>query len=291
MSFKLPQDTWTRPVVILGAGTLGRRMALMLATQGAEIRLYDPNAEVRTAGVDYAMSELPGVLEKQVKDGKAGVVVPFDDLAKALKDAWLVIEAVPENLDLKKTIFKQLDELVEPDAILATNSSSYASSNLVGSVTHPERLLNMHFLMPPRSTPVELMSCGRTDPAVIKLLADALPAYGLTPYIVERESTGFIFNRIWAAIKREALAVVAEGVAKPEVVDAIYAQAMGLSRGPCSLMDGVGLDVVLDIEEHYAEERKGLPEGPRLLLKKMVAEGRLGVKSGRGFFEYPSTNN
>ena len=287
MSFKLPQDPRTRPVTILGAGTLGRRMALMLATQGAEIRLYDPNAEIRAAGVDYAMTQLPIVLEKQIKDGKAGRIVPADDLAKALKDAWLVIEAVPENLDLKKTVFRQLDELAEPDAILATNSSSYASSNLVESVKQPERLLNMHFLMPPRATPVELMSCGRTDPAVIQLLVDVLPACGLTPYVVQRESTGFIYNRIWAAIKREALAVVAEGVASPDVVDAIYAQAFGLRTGPCRMMDAVGLDIVLNIEEHYAEEREGLPEGPRVLLKKMIAEGRLGVKSGRGFYEYP----
>ena len=289
MPYAVPENISTRPIAILGAGTLGRRMALMLATQGAEVRLYDPNADVRAAGVAYATKELPGVLEKQIKDGRAGVVVGSDDLATALHGAWLVIEAVPENLELKKTIFRQLDELAEPDAILATNSSSYASSNLVDSVRHPERLLNMHFLMPPRSTPVELMSCGRTDAAVIGLLADVLPSYGLTPYVVERESTGFIYNRIWAAIKREALSVVAEGVAKPEVVDAIYTQALGVRAGPCRLMDLVGLDVVLNIEEHYAEEREGLPQGPRTLLKKMIAEGRLGVKSGRGFYEYPQS--
>ena len=97
---------------------------------------------------------------------------------------------------------------------------------------------------------------------------------------------GFIFNRIWAAIKRETLAVVAEGVASAEVVDAIYNQATGSQPGPFRLMDAVGLDVVLSIEENYAQHRPGLPEGPRILLKKMIAEGRLGVKSGRGFYDY-----
>jgi 3-hydroxybutyryl-CoA dehydrogenase len=97
---------------------------------------------------------------------------------------------------------------------------------------------------------------------------------------------GFIFNRIWAAIKRESLAVVAEGVASAEVVDAIYGQATGAKLGPFRLMDAVGLDVVLSIEEHYAEQRPGLPDAPRTLLKRMIAEGRLGVKSGRGFYDY-----
>jgi 3-hydroxybutyryl-CoA dehydrogenase len=105
------------------------------------------------------------------------------------------------------------------------------------------------------------MSCGQTDPAVIQLLVDLLPGYGLTPYVVQRESMGFIFNRVWAAIKRETLAVVAEGVASPEVVDAIICQATGMKPGPCRLMDAVGLDVVLSIEDNYAQHRPGLPEG------------------------------
>jgi 3-hydroxybutyryl-CoA dehydrogenase len=190
---------------------------------------------------------------------------------------------VPENLELKKDIFKQVDALSEPDAILASNSSSHSSSAFADSVKNAARLLNTHFLMPPAITPIELMSCGQTDPAVIQLLVDLLPGYGLTPYVVQRESMGFIFNRVWAAIKRET---VAEGVASAEVVDAIYCQATGVHPGPFRLMDAVGLDVVLSIEENYAQHRPGLPEGPRVLLKKMIAEGRLGVKSGRGFYEY-----
>jgi 3-hydroxybutyryl-CoA dehydrogenase len=260
---------------------------MMMATRGAEVRLYDPNAEVREAGVAYARAELPAVLEK-IPDGKAGTIVGFDDMAAALKGAWHVVEAVPEKLDLKKSIFKQIDELSDPDAILASNSSSYPTSAFSDSVKNPARLLNMHYLMPPRATPVELMSCGHTDPAVIELMAKVLPGYGLTPYIVERESMGFIYNRIWAAIKRESLNVVANGVASPQVVDAIFCQAMGSRIGPCRAMDAVGLDVVLSIEEHYAHEIPGLPEAPRELLRKMIAEGHLGAKSGKGFYDYPA---
>ena len=192
MTFKLPENIATRAIAILGAGTLGRRIALMLATRGAEVRLYARTAATREAGVAFAKEQLPAVLP----GSKAGTIVGVDDMAAALKNAWLVVESVPENLELKKDIFKRVDALSESDAILASNSSSYSSSAFADSVKNPARLLNTHFLMPPGITPVELMSCGQTDPAVIQLLVDVLPGYGLTPYVVQRESMGFIFNRI-----------------------------------------------------------------------------------------------
>src|SRR5262249_17777406 len=134
-------------------------------------------------------------------------------------------------------------------------------------------------------TVVEIMSCGRTDPAVIRLLMEAAPMFGLEPYLVRRESVGFIFNRIWAASKRESLAVVAEGVSTPEEVDAIFSRILGGPAGPFRLMDAVGLDVVLDIEENYAEVREGIPTGPRELLREYLRRGRLGRKAGHGFYD------
>ena len=285
MTFQLPTDIATRPIAVLGAGTLGRRIALMMATRGAEVRLFARSAATRDAGVVWAREQLPAMLAK-LPGSTAGTIVAVDNLADALKDAWLVFESVPEQLALKKEIFAQIDALAEPDAILASNSSSYASSEFADSVREPARLLNTHFLQPPEMPPVELMSCGQTDPAIIPLLVELLPGYGLTPYVVRRESMGFIFNRIWAAIKRETLAVVAEGVATPAEVDAIYMQATGMARGPCWLMDAVGLDVVLDIEENYASKRAGLPEEPRVLLRQLLAEGRLGLKNGRGLYDH-----
>lgn len=203
-----------RPVAVVGAGTLGRRIALMFATRGDEVRISDPEAEQRAGAVRYVAGALPEVLA-QVEGGRAGRVTATDDLAVAATGAWLVVEAVPERLELKRSVFARLDELAPPDAVLATNSSSYPSSRLRDVVRRPERLVNTHFYMPPERTAVEVMSCGRTDPAVVALLMRALPAYGLRPYEVRRESVGFIYNRIWAAIKREALAVVEEGVATP----------------------------------------------------------------------------
>jgi 3-hydroxybutyryl-CoA dehydrogenase len=274
-----------RPAAVIGAGTLGRRIALMLATQGAEVRIYARSAEGRQAAKAYVEENLADVVRK-VPQGTAGRIVPSDDLSSALAGVGLVVESVPERLDLKKKIFSDLDLLAPADAILASNSSSFPSSRFIDRVTKPERVVNMHFYFPPSMNVVELMSCGKTNPAVIESLMEAAPKWGLAPYHVRRESTGFIFNRVWAAIKRESLAVVAEGVATPEDVDAIFERIFGTSQGPFRLMDLVGLDVVLDIEEHYAAERPGIPEGPRELLRKYIAKGCLGRKSGAGFYNY-----
>ncbi len=155
---------------------------------------------------------------------------------------------------------------------------------MASAVEHPERLLNMHFLMPPLANSVELMSCGQTDSAIIDAMMHRLPRYGLMPFRVRSDSVGFIFNRIWAAIKRETLMVLEEGVATPEDIDGIFQEVFRSPTGPVRMMDQVGLDVVLDIEEHYAQIRDGIPEGPRKLLREYIARGHLGVKSGRGFY-------
>ncbi len=284
MTSSLP-DPLDRPVAVVGACTLGRRIALMLATRGGEVRIADPDAQQRAAAVAFVEQELPAVAA-QVLDGVAGRVTTVADVADAVPNAWLVVECVPERLALKRRVFEGLDRLAPPDAVLATNSSSYPSSALVDAVTTPQRLLNLHFYMPPARTAVEVMSCGRTDPAVLELMMSTLPSYGLVPFLVRRESVGFVYNRIWAAIKREALAVVEEGVATPEEVDRLFGLNLGTDAGPFRRMDAVGLDVVLDIEEHYAEVRPGLPKGPRDLLRRYLEQGRLGVKTGRGFYDY-----
>lgn len=206
-------------------------------------------------------------------------------MINGIANAWLIIESIPERRDLKVELFAELDAHASKDAILTSNSSSYPSSQIIGRVSHPERVLNTHFMMPPDARAVELMSCGHTNPRIIELLKRELPRYGLSTYFAQRESVGFIYNRIWAAIKRESLAVVAEGVASPQDIDAIYVQTSGGDAGPFRRMDAVGLDVVLSIEEHYTQVRPGLPEGPCELLKGMIAEGRLGKKSGRGFYD------
>jgi len=278
-----------RPTAVIGGGTLGRRIALMMTLQGGEVRIYDKQETTRGAAVDYVTREMPNAAKKF--GGKVGRIVGVDALEKALDNCWIAIEAVPEILDLKISIFGDIEKLAPNDAILASNSSSYASSMFINNVSAEgrKRVVNTHFYMPPNQNAVEVGSCGYTDTAIIELLMRAFPKYGVTPFLVRKESTGFIFNRVWAAIKRECLEVVATGVATIEDVDGIFKVNIGGEHGPFQLMDQVGLDVVYDIETHYARENPNLPEAPRKLLKEYIDKGWLGIKAGRGFYNYGSS--
>jgi 3-hydroxybutyryl-CoA dehydrogenase len=254
---------------------------------GSDVHIFDLSEEQREAAREYVEEH---VAETQRMLGlhpdRRGRVELYDNLQEVVAGAWMVIEAVPERIDIKTEVFGELDRLAEPDAILCSNSSSIPTSQMIGKVEHPERVLNTHYQQPPELNAVELMSCGKTEEGVIEALMEKFPHYGLVPFWVRRESDGFIFNRIWAAIKRECLMVVEEGVAPPEDVDAMWEIFTRAGVPPFRLMDRVGLDVVLAIEEHYAAVRDGIPEGPRKLLREYIDQDRLGVKSGRGFYEY-----
>ncbi len=197
MSVQLPQNIATRPVTVIGGGTLGRRIALMFASGGADVRIFDLADAVRSAAVAYVEQTLPSVVAAR-EGAVAGTVQGADELASAVSNAWLVVEAVPERIELKTSVFGDLDRLAPADAILASNSSSFASRLMIDEVATPERVLNMHFYMPPQQNAVDLMSDGKTASEVIAFLQEQLPNFGVFPFVARQESTGFIFNRIWA---------------------------------------------------------------------------------------------
>ena len=283
MTFPTPTDIQSRPIAVIGSGTLGRRIALMMSTQGGEVRLYDQAQHSLEEGVRFVEETLPMILPS-IPNSRAAQVTGIGELAAAVDGAWLVFESVPERLDLKIEIFGMLDSVSSSDAILASNSSSFPASQFISRVEKPERILNTHFYWPPVVRAVELMASSRTDPKITDLLMERFEVYGLIPFRARKESVGFIFNRIWAAIKRESLSVAAEGVADPADIDRLFTLISGVAVGPFRNMDTVGLDVVLDIEEHYASIRPGTPDGPRELLKSYLAQGWAGRKSGRGFY-------
>ena len=270
---------------MIGAGTLGRRIALMLASRGGTVRIHARRAEQRAEATQYVTEALPKLLENR-GFGELGVATATDSLEEALDGAWLVIESAPEKLEIKIPLWGQIDQVAPSDTIFATNSSSYPSRLMAENVRDKTRLCNTHFYMPPEINALDLMSDGQTDRGLLDTLLTILPEFGVYPFEARRECTGFIFNRVWAAIKRESLAVVAEGVARPEDVDGMFKVNFGVQAGPFQMMDLVGLDVALDIENHYCEEFPYLPKKSRDLLQSYVDAGKLGVKTGEGFYSY-----
>ncbi|KAJ6455917.1 hypothetical protein C8R47DRAFT_1328855 [Mycena vitilis] len=291
MPYTQPASLAGKPFVILGAGTLGRRIALMWLTQGETVHLVDPSEKALADASAFISANLPDVIATHVPGGSPGKLNVFQDRAEAIKNAWIVVEVVPEILDLKIALLGELDAILPDDCILASNSSSYTGSEMFERVQNRARLVNTHYYMPPQVLPLEVMPNPHTDPAVVELLLREAPKHGLRAYHVRKESVGLLFNRIWAAIKREALSLVAEDIALPAEVDAIMGDIYGLppSAGVFAMIDKIGLDVALAIEEHYAAVGDVRPEAAALL-REMVGKGLLGVKSGKGFYEYPATN-
>jgi 3-hydroxybutyryl-CoA dehydrogenase len=281
-------DIRSHPVAVIGAGTLGRRIALMFASRGGTVRIYARREQQLAAATQYVAETLPRVIEAR-GFGQPGVATAATSLAEALDGAWLAVESAPEKLDIKIPLWGEIDRAAPPDTIFATNSSSYPSRLMAENVRDKTRLCNTHFYMPPEINALDLMSDGETDRGLLDTLLTVLPEFGVYPFEARKECTGFIFNRVWAAIKRESLAVVAEGVARPEDVDGMFKLNLGVPAGPFQLMDLVGLDVALDIENHYAEEFPHLPKNVRDLLQTYVDAGKLGVKTGEGFYTYPGS--
>ncbi|MGH3554201.1 MAG: 3-hydroxyacyl-CoA dehydrogenase family protein, partial [Mycobacterium sp.] len=203
------EDIQNRPVAVIGAGTLGRRIAMMFASRGGTVRIYARRAEQRASATQYVAETLPKVVQDR-SFGEVGVATAVELLEEALDGAWLAVESVPEKLDIKIPLWGQIDQAAPPDTIFATNSSSYPSRLMAEKVRDKSRLCNMHFYMPPQFNALDLMSDGETDRALLDTLLTVLPEFGVHPFEARRECTGFIFNRVWAAIKRESLAVVAE---------------------------------------------------------------------------------
>ena len=281
-------------VCVYGSGYLGSQIALQCAASGLPVNLYDVSRDA----LERSKNSVNGYLDQWILEGKIEAEEKEAILSRMLwtvsasqaaATAEIVIEAVTERLEMKREVFKNLDRLCSPHTILATNSSSIRVSRIEDATNRPDRVLNMHFYgFPWRSRVVELMRGTKTSDETLGRVREFSIMIGLTPLTVLKESTGFIFNRVWRAVKRECLHLVDEGVATHEDVDRAWMSLYGTMSGPFGMMDRVGLDVVRDIEMTYYEE-SGDPRDypPRLLIDK-IERGELGVKTGRGFYKYPN---
>jgi 3-hydroxybutyryl-CoA dehydrogenase len=276
-------------VGIVGAGTMGTRIAFQCALSGKEVYLFDISPQV----LAQAMRMIRGWLTERAGPEKAGSAGSLLHECTSLDDCLgyvdLVIETVPENLELKRQVFAEIDQLAPAHVLLGTNSSSLPSSRLAGATGRPDKVFNINFNDPLNDELlVEVMGHTETAKETMATAEAFVRSIKLVPVITKREIMGFAFNRIWRAIKKEALYVVAEGYADFEDIDRAWMLSFSVPRGPFGRMDEIGLDVIHHIEIQYYLESGDERDNPPKFLDELIAQGRLGVKSGKGFYTYPN---
>jgi 3-hydroxybutyryl-CoA dehydrogenase len=280
-----------KSVTVIGSGFMGIQIAVRSALYGYPVRLFDiKNEAVEAAkkgiGENIDLLNALGAL-KEKPESILGRLSYWTDLASAVKDTDLVCETVPEKLELKREVFSQVEKLVSPSTIIATNSSSLPVSRIEETVMKKDRVVNIHFYAPVMKTYfVDVAGGSQTSQEVIDKVDQWLRSIECLPLKVKKECLGFVFNRVWRSVKRECLASWANGNADFRDIDRAWMIWTGMTTGPFAMMDAVGLDVVYDIEMEYYRDSNDPKDKPPDALKGMTDQGELGMKSGRGFYDW-----
>lgn len=273
---------------VVGSGTMGPGIAATLARAGVTVRLYDISVEaIERAEAAYGVVQ--GVLEAVDSPSAPGGSVAFGtDLDAALEGTQLIIEAVPERLELKQKVLADLEARIADDVIIATNTSGIPITTMAESMTVPGRLIGMHWSNPPHLIPmIEIIPGEATDPQLVDELTEIVKAFNYVP-VLEKEIAGFVENRVLYAILRECMALLDEGIVSPEGLDACVKWGIGYKLsviGPTRLLDMAGLDIYQAVSGYLNKELDASTETPKLITDK-IAEGKLGFKSGAGMYEY-----
>lgn len=282
-----------RKVAVVGTGTLGTQIAIQATCFNYEVSAYDTdegsfNRVEQNLKAFMKVSGREPIVPMEDWEKGADKVKFCTDLEEALGDADIVIEAIPEDLELKRKVFERLDALAPRGAILATNSSSIPISKIESATARPEQCLNTHFYSPATGlNMVDIMGGTKTTTETMEAGKAWIRSIGCVPLTVKKEILGFCFNRVWRAIKRETLYMWAEGFVDFRDNDRAWMIFTGMTQGPFGIMDNVGLDVVYDIEMVYYNESKDPKDHPPEALKAMVGRKELGLKTGKGFYTYP----
>jgi len=276
---------------VVGAGTMGNGIAHVFALHGYDVTLIDVDADL----LDQATTTIGENLERQVnkekieaadRDAALDRLSTTTDTAAGVQDVDLVVEAVPEEQDLKADVFGDLDAHAPDDAILASNTSSISITWIAAQTERPEQVIGMHFFNPvPVMTLVEVVRGQRTSDATFETVAGLAEDLDKNPVEVE-DYPGFVSNRILMPMINEAIFCVMEGVAEPDDIDTVMKLGMNHPMGPLTLADFIGLDVCLHIMEVLHEELGDDKYRPCPLLRRKVTAGELGRKTGKGFFSY-----
>ncbi|GAA1497529.1 3-hydroxyacyl-CoA dehydrogenase family protein [Paeniglutamicibacter kerguelensis] len=279
-------------ILVIGAGTMGRQIAMTAALAGYATTIQDISED----GLAAARAELEAWAAGRVAKGKLngetaaaalGALAYSTDLDSSAANADFVIEAATERLDIKTQIFERLGKLAPAHAILATNSSTLGSSKVAEATGRAAQVCNMHFFNPALVMKcVEVVRHESTSDATVETTMELARRLGKEPVLINREIPGFIANRLMGAVQREALFLADSGIASIEDIDTTARTALGHPMGPFALMDLVGLDVIDFIAQATHAETGAAEDAPNPRIASMVSEGKLGRKSGAGFYDY-----
>lgn len=278
-------------IAVVGAGTMGAGIVQVVAQAGIMVTMIDRDETILERSQGSIERDLKRSVERgRMSQGDADIalsVIRIDTDIRAIHDADLVIEAVPELLDLKASIFRSMDEFAPAGAILASNTSSISITRLGAETKRSDNVVGMHFFNPvPRMALVEVVRGFESSEGSIQTVFELAQRVGKTPVIVE-DSPGFVSNRVLMPMINEAVYCLMEGVSSRDEIDQVMQLGMNHPMGPLALADLIGLDVCLDILEVLQRDFGDPKYRPCPLLRKMVASARLGRKTGAGFYEYP----
>ncbi|VXB65982.1 putative 3-hydroxybutyryl-CoA dehydrogenase [Flavobacterium sp. 9AF] len=280
-----------KQIAVIGAGTMGNGIAHTFAQSGFTVKLID----ISEAAIERGMTTIAKNLDRMVAKGSIteddkiktiSNIITYTDTKDGVVGCDLVVEAATENVDLKLKIFKQLSDICDHNVILATNTSSISITQIAAQVVHPERVIGMHFMNPvPIMKLVEIIRGYNTSDEVTKIIMNLSEKLGKTPTEVN-DYPGFVANRILMPMINEAIETLYNGVAGVAEIDTVMKLGMAHPMGPLQLADFIGLDVCLSILNVMYDGFKNPKYAPCPLLVNMVMAGKLGVKSGEGFYDY-----
>ncbi|WP_421805599.1 3-hydroxyacyl-CoA dehydrogenase family protein [Flagellimonas sp.] len=280
-----------KQIAVIGAGTMGNGIAHVFAQNGYKVNLVDISQASLDKGLATITKNLDRMMAKEVidaskKEATLANITTYTNLKEGVSNTDLVVEAATENLDIKLQIFKDLDEVCEPSAILATNTSSISITQIGAATNRPEKVIGMHFMNPvPIMKLVEIIRGYSTSDEVTETIMELSKKLGKTPTEVN-DYPGFVANRILMPMINESIETLYNGVAGVEEIDTVMKLGMAHPMGPLQLADFIGLDVCLSILNVMYDGFKNPKYAPCPLLVNMVMAGKLGVKSGEGFYDY-----